>query len=580
MNISTDTTTRPLVHRLLAWLLIIIMLGYAEPTLAESRRIMPMPEAAPGSVPIAGEYWALIIGIDKYTHAPRLETAVKDATGVRDALLTRYGFTRERIIELLDAQATRTRIENAFVRLIQQIGAEDSLLIYYAGHGQYSQDGQLGWWVPVEGQPHSPGTFITNASIREYIKGMKAKHVYLVADSCFAGSLFSTSRAMPPLNDQFFKRLYASRSRWGLTSGGTEPVADQGRDGHSIFAYHFIKLLQENTDPYLVPSHIYDQIAPLIANNSEQTPRSEPLKGAGDEGGQFVFRLAADGSESLFQRIRRFWTSGFGNRSTDSAELQEARNQLDDQNRRVEVVPVPPPSLAGQPREITGKDGVPMLMIPAGEFMMGSNDGDSDEKPMHRVSVNTFYLDKYEVTHAQFAHFVEASGTHGEWQATGANGQDQHPVVNVTWHDALAYCRWAEKRLPTEAEWEYAARGAEGRTYPWGNTWDAGRARIKGNNENDGTVPVGSFPDGASPFGILDLAGNVWEWTADWYDSTYYRNSPRNNPNGPSNGAYRVLRGGSWGSTAPKFVQSTNRLFDRPQSRNEVFGFRCAKDAR
>lgn len=183
---------------------------------------------------------------------------------------------------------------------------------------------------------------------------------------------------------------------------------------------------------------------------------------------------------------------------------------------------------------------------------------------------------KYEVTNAQFARFVETTGAHGEWQGD-ANGKNRHPVVNVTWHNADAYCHWAEKRLPTEAEWEYAARGPEGRTYPWGNTWDASRARLKGSSESDGTAPVGSFPSGASPFGVLDLAGNVWEWTADWYDSAYYRKSPLDNPKGPANGTNRVLRGGSWGSVSPKMVRSTNRLSYRPGSRNDVFGFRCAK---
>lgn len=267
----------------------------AGPVLAEKeqRGVTIIPKVAPGSLAITGEYWALIVGIDKYKNAPKLDAAVKDAVGVRDVLLQRYGFRRDRVIELLNEQATRTNIEDALFNLGRKAGPEDSVFIYYAGHGQYDEEGRLGWWVPVEAQPKQPGTFITNASIRDYIEGMKAKHVYLVADSCFSGTLFGKARAMPPLDDQFFSRLYAKKSRWGLTSGGTEPVADQGKGGHSIFAYHFIALLTENRDPYLVPSHIFDQLAPVVANNADQMPRSEPLKGAGDEGGQFVFRLAA-----------------------------------------------------------------------------------------------------------------------------------------------------------------------------------------------------------------------------------------------------------------------------------------------
>ncbi len=264
----------------------------AEQSPEDKRGITVMPRVASGSVPIAGEYRALIVGIDKYKHVPPLETAVKDAVALRDVLIARYGFRRDRIIELLNEQATRTGIEDALFRLGQEAGPEDSVFIYYAGHGQTDTEKLRGWWVPVEGKEKSPGTFITNASIRDAIAAMKAKHVYLVADSCFSGTLFAKSRSLPPLNDKFFARLYQNKSRWGLTSGMNEPVADQGKDGHSIFAYFFLKLLRENEEPYLVPSHIYAQLGPLVGRNADQVPQSEPIQGAGDEGGQFVLRLS------------------------------------------------------------------------------------------------------------------------------------------------------------------------------------------------------------------------------------------------------------------------------------------------
>jgi hypothetical protein len=286
---------------------------------AQQRDLVALPKAAPGSLAIEGDYRALLIGIDDYQKAPKLGTAVKDIAGVRDVLVTRYGFTLDKITLLINEQATRTNIEHELYNLGQLAKANDSVFIYYAGHGQYDEEGRLGWWVPVEADPKNPGTFITNSSIRDYIDGMKARHVYLVADSCFSGTLFGKSRGLPPINDQFYARLYAKRSRWGLTSGGNEPVADGGRAGHSIFAYHFINLLRDNIDPYLIPSAIYDRIAPSIANNAEQTPRSEPLKGAGDEGGQFIFRLAvpltAGGSSSA-------------SKSGPSAALLQAESEL------------------------------------------------------------------------------------------------------------------------------------------------------------------------------------------------------------------------------------------------------------
>ncbi|MDO8546841.1 MAG: caspase family protein [Nitrospirales bacterium] len=304
----------------------------------EQRGVTIIPKVAPGSLPITGEYWALIIGINTYKNVPPLDSAVKDAVGVRDVLVQRYGFRRDRIIELLNEQATRTNIEGSLFDLGRKAGAEDSVLIYYAGHGQYDEDGRLGWWVPVEGQPKQPGTFITNASIRDYIEGMKAKHVYLVADSCFSGTLFGKSRAMPPLDDQFFSRLYAKKSRWGLTSGGTEPVADQGKGGHSIFAYHFINLLKENRDPYLVPSHIFDQLAPIIANNADQMPRSEPMKGTGDEGGQFVLRLVSvpDGKPAAAQPAAATAATAPAGERRSSSEVAQLRRELEDLKKQVQ----------------------------------------------------------------------------------------------------------------------------------------------------------------------------------------------------------------------------------------------------
>jgi hypothetical protein len=293
MKHSLSRLCAVVVMAMVAWFGIVGGPVLGEQTQQDQRGITVLPRVAPGSVPIAGEYRALIIGIDKYKHVPPLATAVKDAVAVRDVLIGRYGFRRDRIMELLNEQATRTSIEDALFKLGQEAGAEDSVLIYYAGHGQTDTEKLRGWWVPVEGKEKSPGTFITNASIRDAIAAMKAKHVYLVADSCFSGTLFAKSRSLPPLNDKFFARLYQNKSRWGLTSGMNEPVADQGKDGHSIFAYFLLKLLRENEEPYLVPSHIYAQLGPLVGRNADQVPQSEPIQGAGDEGGQFVLRLAA-----------------------------------------------------------------------------------------------------------------------------------------------------------------------------------------------------------------------------------------------------------------------------------------------
>ena len=223
-----------------------------------------------------------------------------------------------------------------------------------------------------------------------------------------------------------------------------------------------------------------------------------------------------------------------------------------------------------------GRDGAPMALIPAGEFQMGSSDGD-DEKPVHTVYLDAFYMDVYEVTNAQYKKFIDVTG-HGapEYRGDSNLNAPNQPVVGVTWHDAVAYAKWAGKRLPTEAEWEKAARGGlVGKKYPWGDSISHDNANCRDTAGKDRwkyTARVGSFaPNG---YGLYDMAGNVWEWCADWYDGEYYASSPRRNPTGPSSGKYRVLRGGSWDSGA-YYLRAAYRLNLNPPLSSLNLGLRC-----
>ncbi|TEU12485.1 MAG: formylglycine-generating enzyme family protein [Anaerolineales bacterium] len=219
-----------------------------------------------------------------------------------------------------------------------------------------------------------------------------------------------------------------------------------------------------------------------------------------------------------------------------------------------------------------------MVYVPAGEFTMGHDEGDSDEQPVHTVYLDAFYIDKTEVTNTQYRKCVEAGRCDTPRKTTYYDNADyaQHPVVYVSWNDADAYCRWADKRLPTEAEWKKAARGTDGRTYPWGEGLDCDHAQYS--ECAGGTVPVGSKPKGASPYGALDMVGNVWEWVADWYDPGYYSQSPGRNPPGPDSGERRVLRGGSWHSNQ-RFARCAYRVGGNPRYWYFYVGFRCARDA-
>jgi formylglycine-generating enzyme required for sulfatase activity len=217
-----------------------------------------------------------------------------------------------------------------------------------------------------------------------------------------------------------------------------------------------------------------------------------------------------------------------------------------------------------------------MVYVPAGEFEMGSPEGYRDEQPVHTVALDSFWIDRTEVTNAQYALCVGdgVCDEAGFVNDADLNGDD-YPVVGVSWYDANIYCSWVDARLPTEAEWEYAARGPEGHIYPWGNedpTCDL--AQYRGCSGE--TVPVGSLPDGASWCGALDLAGNVWEWVADWYDRDYYERSPSRNPLGPEEGDMKVLRGGSWGND-PGDLRSAVRGRNPRAFRFDFDGFRCAR---
>ena len=227
-----------------------------------------------------------------------------------------------------------------------------------------------------------------------------------------------------------------------------------------------------------------------------------------------------------------------------------------------------------------GTDQAEMVLIPAGTFTMGDThgDGDSNEKPTHPVTVAAFWLDKTDVTNDQFVRFVQASAyaPKGGWRREYTTGREQHPAVNVTWADAVAYCRWAEKRLPTEAEWEYAARGAEGRRYPWGNEWDPSRAHHSGSQGAGFTVPVGAFPTGATPFGLLDMAGNVTQWTSSLYMPYPY--SATDGRENLDDSEPRVLRGGSR-LNDPALLRSAFRLRNSPTYGFSYVGFRCAQGA-
>ena len=223
-----------------------------------------------------------------------------------------------------------------------------------------------------------------------------------------------------------------------------------------------------------------------------------------------------------------------------------------------------------------------MVTIPAGPFVRGTMSGGFDEQPQRTIHLDTFSIDRYEVTNHQYQQFVAATGHRKAAppsryaKSMGKMRSPNQPVVYVSWDDAVAYCRWKGKRLPTEAEWEKAMRGTDGRLWPWGNQEKPNGAnwgRVQ--DGHDVSARVGTFPTDQSPYGVMDGAGNVMEWVADWYQEAYYKDSPDKDPPSPEFGIFRVMRGGGYTTTGGD-LRITSRSKMVPDFRDETIGFRCA----
>ncbi len=239
---------------------------------------------------------------------------------------------------------------------------------------------------------------------------------------------------------------------------------------------------------------------------------------------------------------------------------------------------------AQEEREEVYIDEVRMALVPEGPFWMGMDEAlvIEDQAPRHEVWVDAFYIDVYEVTTDRYATFLQATNHSPPWlwRSVDLEIHDERPVIGVNWYDADAFCRWAGKRLPTEAEWEKAARGQDGRRYPWGDnvpTADLANFGVGARfSYSQVLTPVGRYKKSKSPYGIYEMAGNVWEWASDWYEGAYYQTSPADNPRGPETGQLKVVRGGGW-SELPNYLLTFGRFKMPPNTRNSYTGFRCAQ---
>jgi formylglycine-generating enzyme required for sulfatase activity len=578
----------------------------------------PAAPPAPATVPqneefIQGDFWALIVGINEYPNLPpqrQLKAARPGAEAVARSL-RQYGFERDRISQLYDANATRGDILG-HIRgpLRRDAGPNDSILIYFAGHCQVDPQTRDVGWLPSDAVENDATSFILLKDLQLLLAQIPARHLFLVVDSCVGDGLIGASKIT---GDPTVREVYQKKSRWVLGGGVSAPQGESGKIGE--FTQAFVSSLSENQLAYLTPLHLDQEMTKRLPPAANRTLRSGPMLGVGDDDGQFVLRMDGASLPSSEIRVpgkedpriaRVRWeieqiremplrqplkeqavASLQGQLEAVRKEMEEQRRKLEQERleaikRRAEeearVQAEKRPVTPARPEDLT-----PMALVPAGEFSMGSLQGNLDERPQKRIHLDAFYIDKLETTVGRYGKYLVATGDDppDSWSQVDPTLDSDYPVVGVDWDQATRYCKWAGKRLPTEAEWEKAARGTDGRTYPWGST---GQPQQFANLGKGGTfgyskslAKVGSYEGGRSPYEVYDMIGNVWEWTADWYDQKYYQTMPEKNPKGPEKGEARVIRGGSWART-PLVSRVSARNRAAPSSQTTSLGFRCAKD--
>lgn len=329
----------------------------SSPLHAANDRGIALKPIAPTGEQVQGDTWLFVIGIDSYLSWPRLTTAVNDAKKVRDVLLERYHFDKDRLIELYDTDATRKNIMGGFVRLAKNVKPEDSVLIFYAGHGHLDPITKAGSWVPVESGTDDPSSWVKNNDIKDYLNAnaVQAKHILLVSDSCFAGDFFRGARgALPEVNDAVVKKAYQLSSRQALTSGGVEPVTDSGFGGNSVFSHFLVAALKDNTKPFLIPSDLFPQVKAGVAQNAEQFPQLGGLYGVGgQEGGEFVFFLKQDlrngkqlaemdaaeqGRQAELLRLKQMEAEAGAAKQREQVEIAKKQKELDGLDQQIAVM--------------------------------------------------------------------------------------------------------------------------------------------------------------------------------------------------------------------------------------------------
>ncbi len=552
----------------------------------------------------AGKDYALFFVVTDFDHWPDLPGIDRPLRELATELETNYGFqkadirlnpTKAQILDALGAYQKRA------------YGPQDQLLVFFSMHGQYEE--AIGALIPRDGKLDDPTyeSWILHPSLEAVVSKIPCAHLQLALDACYSGT-FGSKYKDKPVRAAFedrptdcagkIKEALEKPSRLYVTSGGKERTPS-----NSQFAAKWLEALrQRNTDGLLSFAELY---AVLLE------ARPQPMYGdfRGHQfGGDFVLvrrDLCVNEPTDPIEADKADWRAA-KQKNTVDAHLdyvtQHARGLYVDDARdaikRLSALPAgtEPRPVVPTPAATNRSDN--LVLIKGGTFQMGGNDADSDEKPVHSVTVSDFYLSKYELTVREYLAFAnETKSRYPEWLEAGSQynintGTDDHykklgtalreennPIVGISWDDAVAYCAWlsarngGQYRLPTEAEWEYAARGGQqskGYTYSGSNTLD--EVGWYSSNAGGKTHAVGGRK--ANELGLFDMSGNVLEWCGDWYGT--YPAGAQTNPVGSTTGSYRDYRGGSW-LDVPQYARVANRFSYTPTNRNSLLGFRLAR---
>jgi formylglycine-generating enzyme required for sulfatase activity/uncharacterized caspase-like protein len=601
----------------------------------------PEPKDAAGH---SGRNVIAVIGIDRYRHESwrPLKNAVADARAAAD-LFGKLGF--EQVAALFDDQATSEAIDGLVKDDLRKLGPDDSLVLFYAGHGStrshqlQDQVVETGYLIPSDAEDRT-AAWIELESWLSAVSLLPAKHILVILDACHSGIALSPptrSRDGGAQQPARLSTLRARRSRKIITSAlDNELALDSGpRHGHSLFTGCLIEALTYGVGRSGSRTVTGTELGLYLQAHVEEYPKTRQTPDFGtfafDDRGEMVIpflmapEVPATGPSAEDATPDGNVVAGkVADEPAVDGRLAAGRKPQRSRRRvllagaagAALVIALLAYKMLDRSRSQVAQGGCPagMVRVPAGTFQMGSpaGEGEPAEHPQHEVTLSGYCIDKNEVTVREYRACVAADGCSPtpptlklqrsisqEAVTLWCNGADrpEHPMNCVSWEQAAAYCKWANKRLPTEAEWEYAARGKDGRKYPWGNQPpSASRSNVCANecvlmaerdlklewsgmhNDNDGwatTAPVGSYPAGASPFGALDMAGNVAEWTADSYEP--YTEAAATNPQArPKGSKAYVFRGGAWLASDAASVRAARRD-DAFSDGYLVIGFRCAR---